>query len=207
MRRGRLALRVLGFGAAVLAPILVVALAIWVEGRVLRDVDPHLTLNGHLTEVAKRAVDLDVELAKMFVGLATAVLGSATYYLRSSSDKAMPATGLSSALVWMIFSSSVLSIFFGHLWLASLRNQLASDYLDPVAPSMLWPERMQYGLFIGSLVWAGILVGERERVRMRRDSTMIRPGDLTPSVSMPAIILPPWADEQSPRGRSPGDRD
>jgi hypothetical protein len=40
-----------------------------------------------------------------------------------------------------------MSIFFGHLWIVGMRNQIANDYFDYSRSELIWPERLQYCFF------------------------------------------------------------
>ncbi len=150
--------------AAVLLPLAIACLFISLEVILARDVGPQEALDT-LREVAKKAIDLNVDLAKFFIGLATATIGGIAYYLKSANDYPLQ-TRFSIFLIVGTVSLAVLSILFGHIWIALIRNQLASDYLHLNAPGIVWSERLQYACFLVSLTWFALLVWNREMSRM-----------------------------------------
>ena len=148
---------------AVGAPFFLVAMFIFFEISFGRDHVTHVALDN-LGEVAKKALEMNGDLAKFFIGLSTAIIGAVAYYLKSTKGYA-PRTGFFAFLVAAVLISSAVSIFFGHMWLALMRNQIVSDYLDLQAPGIVWSERTQYVLFLMSLAWVAVLVWERETAR------------------------------------------
>lgn len=129
------------------------------------------SLDGHLNDTLKAAIDLDKDLAKWFIGLASGVVTGARAYFKAGPAAGEPArsrffyASLGSAL-----SFAVLSIFFGHLWLVSLRNQVAADYLALTDPTLLWPERLQYLCFIVSASSFVLLILERRTSTTQRSA-------------------------------------
>lgn len=67
-----------------------------------------------------------------------------------------------SVLIVATIVTAILSVFFGHLWMAKLRGQLVTNILDLEASELVWPERLQYVFFLVSLIWSGMLVVDRE---------------------------------------------
>jgi hypothetical protein len=105
-----------------------------------------------------KAVELTKENVKLLVTLATGVLGAASYYAKNN----LLFTRKSGQAIWLASgcaAAAVFSIFFGHLHLTNLRNQLALGVrqLDVYSPALLWPERLQYVLFLLSLAWFAML--------------------------------------------------
>lgn len=150
-----------------LLPLVVVGALVLIERWLLRDVDPAIALNGKLPETTKRLLEMNADLAKLFISISTAVIGGVAYYLKSRNDEftefPMRAVAASAATIIV----SVLSIFFGHLWIVGMRNQLADDQFQARAPGVLWPERLQYVALLLSLCWFGLLVIEREATRAK----------------------------------------
>lgn len=148
-------------------PFLLLVAFFWIEAELSKDLGTREALTG-LNEVAKKAVEMDVDLAKFFIGLSTAVIGGVAYYLKSAKDY-RPHTRFSAFLVIGTLALSALSIFFGHLWLALMRNQIVSCYLDLQSKGIVNSERAQYGTFLLSLTWFAIFVWEREGSRAKGD--------------------------------------
>jgi len=122
-------------------------------------------LQGQIPESVKQALALNNSLATLFITLSTAVIGAVAYYLKFSyTDFGAP--GAFSRVVsagTLLFAT--VSIFFGHLWVAGMRNQLTNDFFNPRRPELLWPERLQYYTFLIALCWLALLALDREQVR------------------------------------------
>ncbi len=155
--------RALVFGVV---PIAVVIVGVAVEYFLIGDSNPRFVLQGKLNDVIKHSLSLETSLSQMVTGLATAVVGAAAYYFRTR-RKSDVQLGLStkavSALLIVILFSACASIYFGQLWMAALRDQLIHDYVDFTSSSVVWPERLQSGFFLISLVWFAELVYLTER--------------------------------------------
>jgi len=141
-----------------LLPVLVAAAAIAVE----------LTMKSSggvsrvLDERIKKVIEMDTELAKWFIGLGATLIGAAAYYVRARPNELALPTLFSRAAIVLTLFGAVASIFFGHLWLANMRDMVSNDYFDAKSPALIWPERLQYLSFLASLCWFGLLTLERE---------------------------------------------
>jgi hypothetical protein len=114
-----------------------------------------VALQGKLTDVSKQVIALNLELFKLFSALSTAVLGGVAFYLHRVGG----GRSRGSRVIAIIVSLSVvISLFFGHLWIAMMRNQIANDFFSPVATSVAWCERLQYGFFLLALALFATLV-------------------------------------------------
>src|SRR5215212_9404718 len=115
--------RVFFFG---IAPLAIVVLGIVLEIVLIGDGNPRYVLNGKLNDVIKQSLSLETSLSQLITGLATAVVGAAAYYFRTR-HKADVKLGLEgkhvNALLSAILVSACSSIYFGQLWMASLRDQ------------------------------------------------------------------------------------
>jgi hypothetical protein len=120
------------------------------------------SLGGTLDAVKAKAVDQTAELAKWFIGLALSLIGATAYYIKAKPGEQAPPSRFSRVATILTLFGAVLSIGFGHLWLANLRSMLANDYLILHSPSMAWPERLQYMSFLSALGWFALLTLERE---------------------------------------------
>jgi hypothetical protein len=115
------------------------------------------TLSGKLTPVETKLLDMSNDLAKFFTGLATSLLGAIAFYLGLGREKKLSLDTYARVLVVLISGGAVLCIFFGHLWVAGLRQQLVCDIWAPHSSQLVWSERLQYLTFIASLCWFGLL--------------------------------------------------
>jgi len=154
--------RTLLFGCV---PLAVVALGVILEITIIGDNSPRRLLLGSLNDVTKQSISIETGLSQLITGLATALIGGAAYYLRTRRKDMAIAIGSSvvNRLLVVILCSACLSVYFGQLWLASLRDQLIHDYLDFMSNTVLWPERLQSGFFLLALTWFAELVYLTER--------------------------------------------
>lgn len=144
-------------------PVLVVTAFVFVESNLMHDPNPAVALNRQLGEPLKKALDMNSDLAKLFISISTAMIGGVAYYIKSRGNQQF--SGLAVGASVAVIVVSVASIFFGHLWMVGMRNQLVWDQYDPRAREVIWPERLQYGTLLVSLCWFGLFVVEREASR------------------------------------------
>ena len=72
---------------------------------------------------------------------------------------------LSIACLIATIIAAVLSIYFGHLQLVTMRNHLVQDAFEATSWVMQWTERLQFAALLLALGWFGLLVVERETSR------------------------------------------
>jgi hypothetical protein len=143
------------WGVAILVVVALVVCLIFVE-RMLNDTDTSgIGLQGKLSDVAKQVISLNLELYKLFATLSTAVIGGVAFYLHRKEGTRHRGSRIIAVVVLM---SVVISLFFGHLWIAMMRNQLAHDAFSPVQDAVRWCEALQYGFFLLSLMLFAMLV-------------------------------------------------
>jgi hypothetical protein len=112
-----------------------------------------VSLQGKLADAPKQVISLNLELYKLFSTLSTAIIGGIAFYLH----KGRRSRG--ARIIAVIVSLSVvISLFFGHLWIAMMRNQIANDFFSPAADSVVLCERFQYGFFLVALVLFAMLI-------------------------------------------------
>lgn len=111
------------------------------------------SLQGKLADAPKQVISLNLELYKLFSTLSTAVIGGVAFYLH----KGKRSRG--ARIIAVIVSLSVvISLFFGHLWIAMMRNQIANDFFVPASRSVVLCEQLQYVFFLVALVLFAMLV-------------------------------------------------
>jgi hypothetical protein len=148
----------------VVTPILLLGVLSLTEILLLADPSEGQSVGGNLSETVKQIIAVDLEVAKLFVASALAIVGVIAYYLKEHRT-AWSNTEYACAIGAL--SASVISIFFGHLWMVAIRNQLAWGIHNPYSTSRVWSERLQYSFLILSLAWFGLLVLQREFLRPR----------------------------------------
>lgn len=146
-------------------PVFIVAGFVWIEWS-MRPPAVVVPLGGTLTEAQKQVLAISQDLAKFFMALATTLIGGVSFYVNLDRQDRAQRTTYSWVLTIGVIALAVISIFFGHLWIAGLRGQLVNDILDPRASELVYPERFQYIAFLTSLSWFGLLALDRERARL-----------------------------------------
>ena len=149
---------------AFLAVPVATAAALWfAETELMTQPSANLALDGVIPQTVSKVLDLNSTLADLFMKLATALIGGLAYYLQLVREKKATFSGLALQCAIASMLTAVLSIFFGHLWLAGMRNQLANDYFNAQGVELIWPERLQYYCFLSSLAWFAVLGFLQER--------------------------------------------
>jgi len=123
-------------------------------------------LGGQVPDTVKQALALSNDLAKLFISLSTAVIGGVAYYVKLGYKEIGEQSTFSRVSSLGTLVAAAVSIFFGHLWIVGMRNQLANDYFDYSRPELIWPERLQYYCFIVALCWFVVLALDRETSRL-----------------------------------------
>jgi hypothetical protein len=159
--RGR---RALGASLFVLLPAFMIITFLFIE-RALGDYEGHPNVIGGLSETKRRGIEMSIEMAKWFTGLATLLIGGVSYYVKAAAKEFRGYTGRSKAAAVGAVIFSILSIYFGQLWLTGIRSQLAYEYYEQEANSVRWPENLQFFFFITGLCWFGLFALDRERAR------------------------------------------
>jgi len=168
-----------GVVALVVAPILVCVALNQIE-LALRDNSVQASGGGTLSDATKRVLDMETDLAKLFIGFATSVIGGLAYYVKSrrtdfgGSLSPFVLAGLIAALV-----ACIASIFFGQLWISGVVKELAGHTFDPSMPNseVAIPQAGQYFTFIAALIWASIVVIAQERHRVTASGSDTAPVD------------------------------
>lgn len=161
--------------AFLLLPVAAIGALIWIERSFT---PPAIAVSlSTLTEQQKQALSFTQDLAKFFTSFAISIIGVVAFYLRLDRDTHRPKSTYALALVASTIASAILSVFFGHLWMAKLRGQLVVNILDLEASELVWPERLQYIFFLTSLIWSGMLVVDREMAKPQKPGEIPVPLD------------------------------
>jgi hypothetical protein len=157
--------------ALLLFPIILGTSFVAIEWYLSTQVTVDDAFGGQVPESIKEAIKLNNDLANLFVSLSTAIIAGIAYYLKVAYKEFTEYTMFSRITAAGTLFSAILSIFFGHLWIAGMRNQLVNDYFNISRAELVWPERMQYYMFIVALCWFGLLALEREQFRSKKPQT------------------------------------
>jgi hypothetical protein len=149
--------------AVLLLPAAAIAALIWIEGSFAPPAIA-VSLSG-LNEAQKQALSFTQDLAKFFTSFAVSIIGVVAFYLKLDRDIHRPRSAYAVVLIADAIVCAILSVFFGHLWMAKLRGQLVVNILDLQASELVWPERLQYIFFLTSLIWSAMLVVDRETTK------------------------------------------
>jgi hypothetical protein len=150
---------------ALLLPLMVCGILLPAEIALSRDLTPQPLLES---PELKQVVELNQELVKLFVTLATAVIGGVAYYIKST-DVFSRKTLAPASLATLTIVAAVLSIFFGHVFLANMRTQLALQRFNVHSSVLVWPERLQYISFLVALSWFALFAFAMERPQIEEE--------------------------------------
>ncbi len=144
--------------ALLATPILVIAAFFVLEDIIRGTPAIEMSLEGSINDTSKKVIELNSDLAHLFISLSTAILGGIAYYVKSFPGKLASGPRWLRAAMGGAIASVVLSIFFGHLWIAGMRNELANNTFDPRSHELYWPEVLQYIFFLLTLIWFAFAV-------------------------------------------------
>lgn len=119
---------------------------------------PGVLLEGKLTQVQEKALDLTIDLTRLFMTWSIAVIGGVGYFLQRHKDASSPLTRAELLVVELIILVSVVSIFFGHLAITSLTESLALEVIALLEGPHALYETLQYLLFLVSLIAFGVFI-------------------------------------------------
>jgi len=101
-------------------------------------------LNGKLSEAQAKAIDLLVDLTKLFITFALGVIGALAYAVKVRSEKIRIPSSYELSLLIVTAVSALASIYFGHLILTTLIEMLSNDFLTLLAPEIVRSVRAQH---------------------------------------------------------------
>ena len=87
-------------------------------------IGPMLT-DGALTAAQAKSIDIVLDLSKLFMTWAIALIGGIAFFMKLNVEKGIPLRRLDLILAFAIILLSVLSVYFGHLALDSVAHVLA----------------------------------------------------------------------------------
>jgi len=92
-------------------------------------------LNGKLSPPQAKAIDLEIDLSKLFITWVLALAGAAAFFLKMNLEKGTVLSWLDVLLTFAILALCVLSLYFGHLAIDKSAQALSLDQFplhDPV---------------------------------------------------------------------------
>jgi len=128
--------------------------------------DAVLTLNSDFGEARKKALELIVEMDKLIISAALALIGGLATFTMAITRRSHYGAGVRAAMA-LSFGSAVYSIYFGYALYSRVIELLAAQAFDPIAASLQRIEAAQYYSFLFSLglfcivVWSLKLEGSR----------------------------------------------
>lgn len=115
-------------------------------------------LGGNLSDVTKKAIDLTVDLSKLFMTWSLALMAGAAIYLKTSLESGSPLTRTNLRLLEAIIVVCILSVFFGQAVITRVTNLLLLDVF-PV-DDVVWHrfQAAQYFAFLLSLLLVAVFI-------------------------------------------------
>jgi hypothetical protein len=154
---------ILSAGLLIVAPLLICAALVALE-LALRDRGVHAAILK-LPEQTKRIIDIQVDVAKLFIGFATSVMGALAYYVKNRRGEFTRFSPLAMTALILAFVACLASIYFGQIWITAIVVELSGRYFSPSNAEVAIPQIAQYVTFLAALIWGAIVVVVQERYR------------------------------------------
>ena len=103
-----------------------------------------VTLNGNLSEVQKKAIDILVDLTKLFITFSYGIIGALAYFLKEGPKTRLVRSWYEAVLVGTTTIMAIGCIYFGNTVLTALFDMLSNDILALTSPAIDKPARYQY---------------------------------------------------------------
>ena len=115
--------------------------------------DPSPPLDGNLTEVNKKCLDLLIDSTKLFMTWSIALIGVLAYFIRFGFEKRVQFSKMEIFFGGGAIVLSLFSLFFGHLIIEYLIEMLSFDIFNPLDSVLIWYIRLHYFAFLFSLIF------------------------------------------------------
>ena len=123
------------------------------------NIPPGLYLSdGKLTNTQKESLTVMLDLVKLLMNWAVAVIGAAGFFLKLTVEKNVPVHKRDMVLVSCIILMSVASLFLGHLVIDKCAQMLALDQFPVNSPPVRTLARFQYLVGLGAITLFGFHV-------------------------------------------------
>jgi hypothetical protein len=124
-----------------------------------------VALDGKLTKVQEKAVDLLVDLAKLFITFAYGLLGAISYFITKSDEGSFYRSTRKIAMLVGSAAAAIASIYWGHIIITSIITMLSNDFLTLDSESIVWAVRLQYFcVVVGLMLLVGYVLSHSERI-------------------------------------------
>jgi hypothetical protein len=155
-------------GAALIIALLVAGMV------VLEDTTANISAGvylreGKLKDAQKESLTVMLDLVKLLMSWAVAVIGASGFFLKLTVEKDVPIRKLDLALVFCIILLSVISLFLGHLVVDHSAQILALDQFPLTNDRVRTFGRYQYLAGLGSIALFGLHVFQFFWARTSRD--------------------------------------
>ena len=104
-------------------------------------------LDGELSATQAKAIDLLVEMSRLFTSFALGILAALSFFVRQYGLTVSSYTRYDIILITCAVATALLGIYFGHFVTNALIEMLINDFLDFFSGSLVWSVRLQY-LFV-----------------------------------------------------------
>lgn len=139
--------------------LVVMAIAMLVFENKLSGVTPGLYLtDGGLSDAQKQSLSAMLDLVKLLMNWAVAVIGAAGFFLKLGVEKDIPIRGRDLILTFCIILLSVISLFLGHLVIDKSSAILALDQFPVSNDRVRFLGRYQYVFGLSSIILFGFHV-------------------------------------------------
>jgi len=122
---------------------ILIAAALFAEFQL--DLSPGLALvDGKLSETQQKAIEIELDLCKTFIGWAIGVIGALAVLFKLNIEEKLKYSRADVIYASFIVVLGVVSIFFGHLGMDLSERALSSDLYPLTDPAVHWTLRLQY---------------------------------------------------------------
>src|ERR1051325_6619700 len=101
-------------------------------------------LDGNLDKVHAKAIDLLVDLAKLFITFSYGILGAIAFFVTKSDETPIYRSPGEFATLMGSVTAAVASIYWGHLVITSIIEMLTNNFLALDSARIVWSVRLQY---------------------------------------------------------------
>ena len=155
-----------GVGAALLAIVVIVVMMIVYESHVA-NTSPGLYLeDGRLSDTQKEALRWMLDLVKLLISWAVAVIGATGFFLKLNTERNVPIRSLDLYFSFAIIIFAVISLFFGHLAMDKASELLSLDQYPLNNKILRSHGRFQYLTVLGATALFGFHVFQFFLARM-----------------------------------------
>jgi hypothetical protein len=126
-------------------------------------------LDGKLDKVHAKAIDLLVDLAKLFITFSYGILGAIAFFVTNSEETPIyRSSGEFGTLVGSV-AAAVASIYWGHLIITSIIEMLTNGFLTLDSARIVWSVRLQYiCTVVGSVLLVAYVLSRAERMAQHK---------------------------------------